>query len=248
MLRPSRSVRWSVHPARDHCVASGRRRERRTALKDADLYRDGQRNGTKGGRADQSRGLLPGAAWRPLGGSPHYRQTCLLAVLGQDHLCRRPCYRDGPGRLKIPVPPRQFSYIDSLTTGIPAFFLALWPNPRRRRAGLLKYAVVMMHYSPRTPSPPSGSSTSCRRRASPRTRFLPHAGHLAARHLASNDVEVGAWRAGHSATVVCSRSRPVRHFFDGAERGYEWLVTRTGLCGLLTYASSRASVCAFLED
>lgn len=38
---------------------------------------------------------------------------------------------------RYPFLPRQFSYIDSLTIGIPAFFLALWPNRRRYVPGFL---------------------------------------------------------------------------------------------------------------
>ena len=44
---------------------------------------------------------------------------------------------------RYPFLPRQFSYIDSLTIGIPAFFLALWPNPRRYVPGFLKRTLSL---------------------------------------------------------------------------------------------------------
>lgn len=47
------------------------------------------------------------------------------------------------GLLLWPFPflPRQLSVTDGLTIGIPAFFLALMPNPRRYRAGFLKRSL-----------------------------------------------------------------------------------------------------------
>ena len=44
---------------------------------------------------------------------------------------------------RYPFLPRQFSYIDSLTIGIPAFFLALWPNRRRYVPGFLRRTLSL---------------------------------------------------------------------------------------------------------
>ena len=44
---------------------------------------------------------------------------------------------------RYPFLPRQFSYIDSLTIGIPAFFLALWPNRRRNVPGFLRRTLSL---------------------------------------------------------------------------------------------------------
>ena len=44
---------------------------------------------------------------------------------------------------RYPFLPRQFSYIDSLTIGIPAFFLALWPNRRRYVSGFLRRTLSL---------------------------------------------------------------------------------------------------------
>ncbi len=43
----------------------------------------------------------------------------------------------GVGRLPFPFIPRHFTLISALTIGIPGFFLALAPNPRRARSGFL---------------------------------------------------------------------------------------------------------------
>jgi cation-transporting ATPase E len=43
----------------------------------------------------------------------------------------------GGGRLPFPFNPRHFTLISALTIGIPGFFLALAPNPRRARSGFL---------------------------------------------------------------------------------------------------------------
>ncbi|SDP85748.1 cation-transporting ATPase E [Arthrobacter sp. ok909] len=42
---------------------------------------------------------------------------------------------------KFPFLPRQLSFTDGLTIGIPAFFLALMPNPRRYQPGFLRRAL-----------------------------------------------------------------------------------------------------------
>ena len=44
---------------------------------------------------------------------------------------------------RYPFLPRQFSYIDSLTIGTPAFFLALWPNRRRYVPGFLRRTLSL---------------------------------------------------------------------------------------------------------
>ena len=44
---------------------------------------------------------------------------------------------------RYPFLPRQFSYIDPLTIGIPAFFLALWPNRRRYVPGFLRRTLSL---------------------------------------------------------------------------------------------------------
>ena len=100
---------------------------------------------------------------------------------------------------RYPFLPRQFSYIDSLTIGIPAFFLALWPNPRRYVPGFLKRTLslamptgVILAAAALTAfgiadGPPQDARVHGR-------DPLPHAGrHLAARHHVAYRCPLWKW-------------------------------------------------------
>ena len=134
---------------------------------------------------------------------------------------------------RYPFLPRQFSYIDSLTIGIPAFFLALWPNPRRYVPGFLKRTLSL--------AMPTGIILA----AAALTAFGIVDGPPQAREstaailslmlgaiwlLVITSRPLSTWKwvllvSVISATVGGVLLPPVRHFFSMvAPSGYEWLV------------------------
>lgn len=144
---------------------------------------------------------------------------------------------------RYPFLPRQFSYIDSLTIGIPAFFLALWPNPRRYVPGFLKRTLSL--------AMPTGIILA----AAALTAFGIVDGPPQAREstaailslmlgaiwlLVITSRPLSTWKwvllvSVISATVGGVLIPPVRHFFSMvAPSGYEWLVIAcVGACAAL---------------
>lgn len=144
---------------------------------------------------------------------------------------------------RYPFLPRQFSYIDSLTIGIPAFFLALWPNPRRYVPGFLKRTLSL--------AMPTGVILA----AAALTAFGIVDGPPQAREstaailslmlgaiwlLVITSRPLSTWKwvllvSVISATVGGVLLEPVRHFFSMvAPSGYEWLVILcVGACAAL---------------
>ncbi len=144
---------------------------------------------------------------------------------------------------RYPFLPRQFSYIDSLTIGIPAFFLALWPNPRRYVPGFLRRtlslamptgvilaAAALTAFGIVDGPPQSREST-----AAILSLML---GAIWLLVITSRPLSTWKWvllACVISATVGGVLIAPVRHFFSMvAPTGHEWLVIAcVGACAAL---------------